>query len=150
MVVILLLINQFWNKLSNKEEKVESSEFNESVDKDVKSIAVLPFKNWSGDPYLEPFCDGMTDAVISRLSKIRSLGKVISRTSVMKYKGTDKSATEIAKELGVTHILEGSFQKSGNQVKINLQLIDGKSDNHLWSDKYSGEWNNDIFKIQAG
>ncbi len=149
IVVVLLLFKIFWDLPGNKKGETESSEIIESVDNDEKSIAVLPFKNWSGDSDLEPFCDGMTDAVITRLSKIRSLGKVISRTSVMKYKGTDKSATEIAKELGVTHILEGSFQKSGNQVKINLQLIDGKSDNHYWSDEYSGEWNNDTFKIQA-
>ena len=108
-----MLFNQFRNSTSNKEGKVESREI-EAVTDVEKSIAVLPFTNWSGDPDLEPFCDGMTDAVISRLSKISSLGRVISRTSVFKYKGSDKSAPEIANELGVTHILECSFQKEGD------------------------------------
>ena len=113
LAVVLLLFNQFRNSTSNKEGKVESREI-EAVTDVEKSIAVLPFTNWSGDPDLEPFCDGMTDAVISRLSKISSLGRVISRTSVFKYKGSDKSAPEIANELGVTHILECSFQKEGD------------------------------------
>ena len=115
-----------------------------------KSIAVLPFKNYSGDPEMDPFCDGMTDEVISRLTKIKSFTKVSSRTSILPYKESAKSMTEIASELGVTHILEGSFQKSGDKIKVNLQLIDGTSDNHFWADEYTGDWNSDdIFKIQA-
>ena len=115
-----------------------------------KSIAVLPFKNYSGDPSLDPFCDGMTDEVISRLTKIKSISKVISRTSVFNYKNTDKSMPEIAEELNVTHILEGNFQKSGDKIKVNLQLINAPMDDHFWSDEYSGEWDsNDIFTIQA-
>jgi len=113
-----------------------------------KSIGVLPIVNMSGDPGHEPFCDGMTDAVISRLTKISSLGKVISRTSMFKYKGTDKSVPEIAKELGVTHILESSFQKEGDQIKINLQLIDGATDDHIWSVDYFDVFK-DKFQIQA-
>ncbi len=115
-----------------------------------KSIAVLPFENYSGDTALDPFCDGMTDEVISRLTKIKSLTKVSSRTSILQYKESTKSIPEIAKELGVSHILEGSFQKTGNKIKVSLQLIDGPSDNHFWADEYTGDWNNnDIFKIQA-
>jgi len=115
-----------------------------------KSIAVLPFKNWSNDPDMEPFCNGMTDAVISRLTKIGSIAKVISQSSMLKYKETNKSIPEIANELGVTHILDGSFQISGNQVKVSLKLIDGPSDNHIWSENYLGEWDSDdIFKIQS-
>ncbi len=114
----------------------------------VKSIAVLPFKNMSGDPDMEAFCDGMTDAVISRLTKIEGIGKVISRTSVMTYKKSLKSMPEIADELGVTHILEAGFQKSGNIVMINLQLINGPSDDHFWSDEYTGAYK-DIFKLQS-
>lgn len=115
-----------------------------------KSIAVLPFKNYSGDPEMDPFCDGMTDEVISRLTKIKSFTKVSSRTSILPYKESGKSMPEIARELGVTHILEGSFQKSGDKIKVNLQLIDGSSDNHFWADEYTGDWNSDdIFKIQA-
>lgn len=115
-----------------------------------KSIAVLPFKNYSGDPDMDPFCEGMTDEVISRLTKIKSFTKVSSRTSILLYKDTNKNIPEIASELGVTHILEGSFQKSGNNIKVSLQLIDGPADNHFWADEYTGDWNsNDIFKIQA-
>ena len=113
------------------------------------SIAVLPFKNFSGDPKHEPFCDAMTDAVISRLTKIEGINKVISMTSVMSYKQTKKTMPEIAAELRVTHILEANFQKSGNHVKINLQLIDGPSDDHFWSSEYNGEWGIGIFAIQA-
>ncbi len=114
------------------------------------TIAVMPFKNWSGDQELEYVSDGMTDAVISRLTKIKSIERVIPFTSMVKYKETDKSMPEIAKELGVKNILQGNFQLSGNRLKINLQLIDGPSDNHFWSDEYSGEWeSNEIFKIQA-
>jgi class 3 adenylate cyclase/TolB-like protein len=113
------------------------------------SIAVLPFKNWSGDPELEPFCDGMTDAVISRLTKLEGISKVISMTSVMSFKQTQKTMPLIAAELGVTHILEANFQKSGDQVKINLQLIDGPSDNSYWASEYTGEWGIGIFEIQA-
>jgi len=115
-----------------------------------KSIAVLPFKNYSGDPAMDPFCDGMTDEVISRLTKIKSFTKVSSRTSILPYKESGKSMPEIASELGVTHILEGSFQKSGDKIKINLQLIDGTLDDHFWANEYIGDWDsNDIFKIQA-
>lgn len=115
-----------------------------------KSIAVLPFKNYSGDPEMDPFCDGMTDEIITRLTKIKSFTKVSSRTSILQYRDSDKSIPEIASELGVTHILEGSFQKSGDIIKVSLQLIDGPADNHFWADTYTGDWsNNDIFKIQA-
>jgi TolB-like protein/AraC-like DNA-binding protein len=115
-----------------------------------KSIAVIPFKNWSGDPELDYVSDGMTDAIISRLAKIKSIERVVPFTSMIKYKETDKSMPEIAKELGVQHILQGNIQLSGNLLKINLQLIDGPSDNHFWSDEYAGEWESkEIFKIQA-
>jgi len=148
-LLTIFLAYQFWNRpFSNVEKK--NSINNNPVEVAKKSIAVLPIKNWSGNSELEFFCDGMTDAVISRLTRISSLDKVVSRTSIFKYKDTNKSLPEIAKELGVTHLLEGSFQKSGNQLKINLQLIDGLSDNHFWSDEYTGVWNSDdIFKIQA-
>ncbi len=147
VVVILLLFNQFRNTSDNNEEKIKSSEIFESADDD-KSIAVLPFTNWSGDPDLEPFCDGMTDAVISRLSKISSLGRVIPRKSVFKYKGSDKSAPEIANELGVKYILESSFQKEGDRIKINLQLINATTNDNIWSEEYFDVFK-DKFQIQA-
>ncbi len=112
------------------------------------SIAVLPFKNMSGDTENDHFCDGMTEAVISRLSKINGIGKVPSRTTMMRYKTSEMTIPEIAAELDVTHVLESGFQKSGNEIKINLSLVYGQSDKAIWSDEYPGKYD-DIFKIQA-
>ena len=150
LVVLIIAIAMNFIDTSDTENNKDNSNIIEPTTLVKKSIAVLPFKNFSGDPDMEPFCDGMTDEVISRLTKIKSIDKVSSRTSVFRYKETDKSMPQIASELGVSHILEGNFQKSGDKIKIKLQLIDGPSDNHFWSDDYTGEWNSDdIFKIQA-
>ncbi len=117
---------------------------------DEKSIAVLPFKNWTGDPNLEYMSDGMTDAVISRLTKVSAIDKVIPSTSIIKYKETNKSAKEIATELGVATLLQGNLQISGDQIKINLQMIDSRSNDHIWSEEYIREWKSDeIFKLQT-
>ncbi|MBT8307923.1 MAG: helix-turn-helix domain-containing protein, partial [Maribacter sp.] len=117
---------------------------------DNKSIAVLPLKNWTGNPDLEYISDGMTDAVISRLTKIDAIDKVVPFASVLQYKDTEKTIAEIAKELGVAHLLQGNLQISGSQIKINLQLIHGSSNVHLWSEEYTKEWKSDeIFKIQS-
>jgi len=102
----------------------------------------------SGSPDNEAFCDGMTTAIISRLSKIKGINKVISLTSMMNYKDNTKTMQEIADELKVRYILESGFQKSGNDIKINLQLIDGKSDKLFWSQEYKGTYDS-IFKVQA-
>ena len=112
------------------------------------SIAVLPFKNMSGSPENGAFCDGMTAAIISRLTKIKDIKKVISLTSMMSYKDSEKTITEIADELNVRYILESGFQKSGNAIKMNLQLIDGKSEQIFWSQEYKGTYDS-IFKVQA-
>jgi eukaryotic-like serine/threonine-protein kinase len=112
-----------------------------------KSIAVLPFQNFSDSKDDEYFSDGITDDILTQLSKMRSL-KVISRTSVMKYKNTQKTAPEIAKELGVESILEGSVQRSGNRVRIESQLIDAVNDKHLWAERFDRQIK-DIFEIQS-
>jgi len=112
-----------------------------------KSIAVLPFSNLSNDPEQEYFSDGIVDAILDNLFKIGDL-KVSSRTSSMSYKKTKLSLREIAQELNVSTILEGSVQKIGNNVRITVQLIDTKTDAHLWSDTYDREWK-DIFEIQS-
>jgi TolB-like protein len=112
------------------------------------SIAVLPFENMSGDIENDHFCDGMTEAVISRLSKLNGIGKVPSRTSMMRYKNSEMTIPEIAAELEVTHVLESGFQKSGNEIKISLNLVDGQSDKAIRSEVYTGKYD-DIFKIQA-
>jgi len=111
-----------------------------------KSIAVLPFDNISPDPENEYFSDGLTEEIITNLSKVRTL-KVISRTSIMRYKGVKKPVKQIAGELGVQFILEGSVRKQGNDLRISAQLIDAAQDAHLWAERYRGTVE-DIFDIQ--
>jgi serine/threonine protein kinase len=111
-----------------------------------KSIIVLPFENISADPEQDYFCDGMTEELISDLSKIGSL-RVISRTSSMMFKGTKKDIPAIAREVHVRYILEGSVRKAGNNLRITAQLIDAANDAHLWAEKYGGTLD-DIFDIQ--
>jgi TolB-like protein/tetratricopeptide (TPR) repeat protein len=111
-----------------------------------KSIAVLPFVNMSNDPDQEYFSDGLTEAIITQLAKIRSF-KVISRTSVMQYKKNPKPLIEVGKELGVSVIVEGSVQRSGDQVQITAQLINAETDEHLWAETYERPLK-DIFVIQ--
>jgi len=112
-----------------------------------KSIAVLPFVNLSNDPEQEYFCDGMVDAILDHLFKAGDLS-VISRTSAMRYKGTKLSLREIGNELKVSSILEGSVQKNGDRIRITIQLIDTKTDTHLWSDIFDGEFT-DLFAFQS-
>src|SRR5690606_27765125 len=100
-----------------------------------RSIAVLPFESLGSEPGHSAFADGIHDDLLTRLASIRSL-KVISRTSVMEYRNTSKNAREIGEELGVEAILEGSVQQAGDSVRVNLQLIDAASDEHLWADTY--------------
>ena len=114
---------------------------------DRKSIAVLPFQNLSPDPENAYFADGMTEDILTQLAKIRDL-KVISRTSVMRYKGTQKPVKEIAAELGVATVLEGSVRRAGNQVRIVGQLVDARTDEHLWAETYDRELK-DVFAIQS-
>src|SRR5947209_8678629 len=98
-----------------------------------KSIAVLPFDNRSRDPDNAYFADGIQDEILTRLSKIADL-KVISRTSTQHYKSAPENLHEIGRQLGVAHILQGSVQKSGNTVRVNVQLIEAANDSHLWAD----------------
>jgi serine/threonine protein kinase/Flp pilus assembly protein TadD len=114
---------------------------------DRKSIAVLPFQNLSPDPENAFFADGMTEDILTQLAKIRDL-KVISRTSVMRYKGTQKPLREIAAELGVATLLEGSVRRSGDRVRIVGQLVDARTDQHLWAETYDREIK-DVFAIQS-
>jgi len=111
------------------------------------SVAVLPFRNVSADPENEFFADGITEDVIANLAKIRSL-KVISWTSVMAFKKRDRSLREIGKTLGAGTILEGSVRRAGNRVRIVAQLVDTRTDEHLWAETYDRELT-DIFAIQT-
>jgi len=113
----------------------------------VRSIAVLPLDNLSGDPSQEFFVDGMTDELITDLAKVSSL-RVISRTSVMRYKGTKKSLPEIARELNVDGIIEGSVQRSGQRVRITAQLLHAPTDRHLWAESFDRDVG-DVLKMQS-
>jgi TolB-like protein len=110
-------------------------------------IAILPFANFSPDPNDEYFADGMTEEIISTVSGISGLS-VISRTSVMGYKGTAKKVKEIGKELEVGSVLEGSFRKAGNRIRVTTQLIDVAGDRHLWAQNYDRELD-DVFAVQS-
>jgi TolB-like protein/Tfp pilus assembly protein PilF len=110
------------------------------------SIAVLPFDNISNDPQQEYFCDGMTEQIITNLAKLPKL-KVISRTSVMKYKAADKTIPEIGKELNVAHVLEGSVRKFGDRIRVTAQLINTEDDFHVWTENYDREYK-ELFNVQ--
>jgi TolB-like protein len=101
----------------------------------IRSIAILPLENLSGDPGQDYFADGMTDELIADLGQVSAL-RVISRTSAMSYKGTKKRVPEIARELAVEAVVEGSVLREGNQVRITAQLIDARTDRHLWAHTY--------------
>jgi len=112
-----------------------------------KSIAVLPFENLSRDPDNAYFADGIQDEILTRLSKIADL-KVISRTSTQHYKSAPENLPEIARLLGVAHILEGSVQKSADSVRVNVQLIKAANDSHLWADTFDRKLT-DIFSVES-
>jgi TolB-like protein/class 3 adenylate cyclase/Flp pilus assembly protein TadD len=113
-----------------------------------KSIAVLPFQNLSADPENAFFTDGVQDEILSDLAKIADL-KVISRTSAMQYKsGVKRNLREIANELGVAHVVEGSVQRAANRVPVSAQLIDARNDTHVWVEKYDRDLA-DVFAIQS-
>src|SRR5438309_8722667 len=112
-----------------------------------KSIAVLPFENLSDEKENAYFADGIQDDVLTNLSKIGDL-KVISRTSVMQYKGAAKNVREIGKALGVATILEGTVRRVGNRVRVSVQLINADSDEHIWAEDYDRDLT-DVFAIQT-
>ena len=112
-----------------------------------KSIAVLPFENLSEEKANAYFADGIQEEILTRLAKIADL-KVISRTSTQKYKSAPDNLSEIAKQLGVANILEGSVQKAGGQVRVNVQLINAQTDSHLWADTYDRKLT-DIFGVES-
>src|SRR5262249_53333810 len=111
------------------------------------SIAVLPFENLSSDKENAYFADGIQDEVLTRLSKIADL-KVISRTSTQHYKSAPENLPEIARQLSVAHVLEGSVQKSSNAVRVNVQLIRAANDSHLWAEIYDRKLT-DIFSVES-
>src|SRR3954453_3081881 len=110
------------------------------------SICVLPFQNMSGDPEQEYFSDGISEDITTDLSKVSAL-EIIARNTAFTFKGQSVNVCEVAKRLGVTHVLEGSVRKVGNKVRITAQLIEGRSGGHAWADRFDRDLT-DIFEIQ--
>ena len=152
-VVILLLgaaavaIWNFYLKSARTPEKITSLEKTSAPLSDKPSIAVLPFKNLSGDTEQEYFSDGITNDIITDLSKFSGLF-VIASNSVFIYKNKSVKIEEIGQELGVRYVIEGSVQKAGNRVRINAQLIDASTGHHLWAERYERDLK-DIFALQG-
>jgi TolB-like protein/DNA-binding winged helix-turn-helix (wHTH) protein/Tfp pilus assembly protein PilF len=113
----------------------------------IRSVAVLPMQNLSNDPNQEYFVDGMTDELITDLAQVREL-KVVSKTSIMQYKGTRTPLPEIGRELGVDAVVEGSVLRSGDRVRITAQLIRAATDRHIWAETYDGDLK-DVLSLQA-
>jgi TolB-like protein/DNA-binding winged helix-turn-helix (wHTH) protein/Flp pilus assembly protein TadD len=113
----------------------------------IRSLAVLPLANLSNDPEQEFFADGMTDELTTSLAKVSAL-RVISRSSVMRYRNTQKPLAEIGKELGADALIEGTVLRSGNSVRITVQLIDASTDRHLWAEEYQRDAH-DVLELQA-
>jgi adenylate cyclase len=131
-------------KMESRLSDIETSEELPLPDK--PSIAVLPFVNMSDDPEQEYFSDGITEDIITNISKVSGLF-VISRNSSFLYKGKQVKIQEVAKDLGVHYVLEGSVRRAGDKVRITAQLIDGNTENHVWAEKYDRELK-DIFSVQ--
>src|SRR5438309_11355123 len=142
LAVVLLLTNQF---VLHRDEK--AADIAPVAEISAKSIAVLPFDNLSRDPDNAYFAEGVQDEILTRLAKVADL-KVISRTSTQRFKSAPTDLREIAKQLGVTHILEGTVQKAGDSVRVNVQLIHALTDAHLWADTYDRKLT-DIFAIES-
>jgi adenylate cyclase len=144
----LRLFEVVWAEMAEKRSTTQIENKIQPIIKEdkISGIAVLPFVNMSSDPEQEYFSDGLTEEIITDLSHIGGL-LVISRSSMMTYKGTSKKLHEIAREVKVRYMLEGSVRKAGNQLRITAQLIDAENDCHVWAEKYNGSID-DVFKIQ--
>ena len=144
-VLILIAVLVIGSFLFWQQQKPKSSAIASATPE--KSIAVMPFENLSDSKENAFFADGIQDDILTNLAKIGDL-KVISRTSVMPYRGKNANAREIGKALGVSTILEGSVRRSGNRVRVNVQLIDATTDEHLWASDYDRDLT-DVFAIQT-
>jgi len=142
----LIALYQFVLRPSLSKTEVASKEKMAFPLPDVPSIAVLPFVNMSGDPKQEFLCDGMTEEIITALTKVPNLF-VIARNSTFTYKEKPVKAKQVSEELGVRYVLEGSFQRSGDRVRVTAQLIDALTGNHLWAERYERDLK-DIFALQ--
>ena len=147
LILIAIALGWWWTTRPNKNVASAAPQASQSQRIPEKSIAVLPFENLSEDKANAYFADGIQDEILTRLSKIADL-KVISRTSTQQYQSKPGNLSDIARQLGVAHILEGSVQKSGNAVHINVQLIKAATDAHLWGESYDRELQN-IFGVEG-
>jgi adenylate cyclase len=141
-----VILYQFVLRPSPSKTEVASKEKMAFPLLDKPSIAVLPFVNMSGDPKQEFLCDGITEEIITALSKVRNLF-VISRQSTFSYKGKPVKVKQVSEELGVRYVLEGNLQRSGDRIRINAQLIDALTGHHLWAERYERDLK-DIFALQ--
>ena len=144
-VLILIAVLVVGSFLFWQRQQAKSSALASAIPE--KSIAVMPFGNLSRDPDNAYFADGIQDEILTRLAKIADL-KVISRTSTQHYKSAPENLPEIARQLGVAHIVEGSVQKSGDSVRVNVQLIKAANDSHLWADTFDRKLT-DIFSVES-
>src|SRR5436309_6659118 len=144
-VLILIAVLVIGSFLFWQQQKPKSSAIASAIPE--KSIAVMPFENLSEDKANAYFADGIQDEILTRLSKIADL-KVISRTSTQQYQSKPGNLSEIARQLGVAHVLEGSVQKSGESVRVNVQLIKAEGDTHLWAETYDRKLT-DIFAVES-
>ena len=147
-VLVILGIGYFvWQQTERTvDTPPPTSQLEEVLPTDKPTIAVLPFTNMSGDPQQEYFSDGMTETLITDLSKLPQL-LVIARHSTFTYKGKAKTVQDIGRELGVQYIVEGSLQKDNDRLRLNVQLINALTDKHIWADRYDRELT-DIFAVQ--
>jgi len=145
MLLVLALGGWLWSKREAPALRIASNPETSPVDS--KSLAVLPFTNLSEDKGAAYFADGVHEDLLTQLALVGEL-KVVSRTSVMEYRDTKKNARQIAAELGVGSLLEGSVRRAGNRVRITAQLVDARSDKHLWAKSYDRELT-DIFSLQS-
>jgi adenylate cyclase len=148
ILVIIAVALIGWNIYLHQSKKIEPASLDKMAHSlpEQPSIAVLPFTNMSDDPKQEYLCDGITDQLITTLSKVPKLF-VIARTSAFAYKGKSVKVKQVAEELGVQYVLEGSVQRSGDRVRIIVQLIDAIAGDHLWAERYDRDLK-DIFELQ--
>jgi len=139
-------IRTYQVRLHPEQSREAAPEFQEFDLPDKPSIAVLPFSNMSGDPEQEYFSDGITEDIITALSKIKNL-LVIARNSTFTYKGKSVDVRQVSREQGVRYVLEGSVRKAGNRIRVTAQLIDATTGHHIWAERYDRELN-DIFAVQ--
>lgn len=140
LALLILMVAFFLNKNNN------TNTFENTIPND-KSIAVLPFVNLSADKDNQYFCDGMTEDILNRLSSVKDL-RVMSRTSVLRYRNTEKPILQVAGELGVSHVLEGSIRRIDDKIRVIVNLVQAKSELRIWSESYDRVVN-DIFGIQS-